>query len=125
MNYSMFKLLLGRILILVIITISFVLYVTVDHSAGAGFAAGSIAMLLNWRLLAYQNEKIIKENKKPSFAYAFYFLRLSILFIIGFASFVYLKPNGGYLAMAGIVFATLFALVFALLTTKKEDGSHA
>lgn len=124
MTYTTFKIFLGKIMILFIVAGFILLYTLVDSSAGTGFAAGCIVMLINWRLLAYQNEKILSGNAAPKFAYMFYFFRYSLIFAVAFAAFKLLKPYGGYFALAGILFSLLYAFVFALITLKKEGSAN-
>ncbi len=125
MTYSVFKIFLGKILILFIIAGFFLLYAFLHPTAGAGFAAGCIIMLINWRLLSYQNEKILSGKTTPKFAYMFYFFRYSLIFAVAFAAFKLLRPYGGYFTLIGILFSLLYAFIFALITLKKEGSSDA
>lgn len=120
-SYSLFKLLLNKILIFVSLIITVLLFIFVGINWALGFMAGVVVMLLNWKLLAWQNEKIIKKEKKPSYAYIFYFFRYALIAVVLYLSFYY-ENIKGYGTIIGILFSLVFIFVFAYFMNKKERG---
>ena len=123
MEYSVMKVLLNKILIFIGIIVSVVLFFVTEEAIALGFLAGIIVMLINWKLLAWQNEKIVKGEKKPSYAYVFYFFRYAIIAAVLFLSFKFENING-YGTIAGVIFALIYAFIFALFISKKERGNQ-
>jgi hypothetical protein len=123
MEYSLMKVLLNKILIFIGIIAAIILYVIMDVTVALGFLAGIIVMLINWKMLAWQNEKIVKGEKKPSYAYIFYFFRYAIIAAVLFLSFLF-ENIEGLATVAGIIFALIYAFIFALFISKKERGNQ-
>jgi len=123
MNYSMMKILLNKVLIFLGLIVSVILYIFVGLNWSLGFLLGIVAMLLNWKLLSIQNEKIIKGNKKSSFSYFFYIIRYALIAVILYLSFMF-DNLSGYATIIGIIFSYIYILLFAFFISKKERGEE-
>ncbi|HPE21183.1 ATP synthase subunit I [Candidatus Mcinerneyibacteriota bacterium] len=123
MEYNMMKLLIGKILIFIALIVSTLLYIIFTPAVAFGFAVGILAMLINWKLLAYQNEKVLREKRQPGFVYAFVFLRYAIMGGLLAGAFAARNING-YMALAGLLFSQVYIFVFALILSNKERGRH-
>jgi|SRR6056297_3800124 len=123
MNYSMMKILLNKVLIFLGLIVSVILYIFVGLNWSLGFLLGIVTMLLNWKLLSIQNEKIIKGNKKSSFSYIFYIIRYALIAAILYLSFMFEKLSG-YATIIGIVFSYIYILSFAFFMSKKDEGEE-
>ncbi|HOO60587.1 MAG TPA: ATP synthase subunit I, partial [Candidatus Mcinerneyibacteriales bacterium] len=117
------KLLIGKILIFIALIVSTLLYIIFTPAVAFGFAVGILAMLINWKLLAYQNEKVLREKRQPGFVYAFVFLRYAIMGGLLAGAFAARNING-YMALAGLLFSQVYIFVFALILSNKERGRH-
>lgn len=122
-EYNMMKLLIGKILIFIALIVSTLLYIIFTPAVAFGFAVGILAMLINWKLLAYQNEKVLREKRQPGFVYAFVFLRYAIMGGLLAGAFAARNING-YMALAGLLFSQVYIFVFALILSNKERGRH-
>jgi len=122
-EYNMMKLLIGKILIFIALLLTTLLYIIFTPAVAFGFAVGVLAMLINWKLLAYQNEKTLREKRSPGFVYAFVFLRYAIMAGLLIGAFVARNING-YMALVGLLFSQIYIFVFALILSNKERGQH-
>ncbi|HHH84669.1 MAG TPA: hypothetical protein ENL15_01800 [Firmicutes bacterium] len=122
-EYNMMKLLIGKILIFIALLLTTLLYIIFTPAVAFGFAVGVLAMLINWKLLAYQNEKVLREKRSPGFVYAFVFLRYAIMAGLLIGAFVARNING-YMALVGLLFSQIYIFVFALILSNKERGQH-
>jgi len=117
------KILLNKVLIFLGLIVSVILYIFVGLNWSLGFLLGIVTMLLNWKLLSIQNEKIIKGNKKSSFSYIFYIIRYALIAAILYLSFMFEKLSG-YATIIGIVFSYIYILSFAFFMSKKDKGEE-
>ena len=122
-EYNMMKLLIGKILIFIALLLTTLLYIIFTPAVAFGFAVGVLAMLINWKRLAYQNEKVLREKRSPGFVYAFVFLRYAIMAGLLIGAFVARNING-YMALVGLLFSQIYIFVFALILSNKERGQH-
>ena len=121
LNYPALKLLLGKVLIFISLIIVTILYIAAGKPVALGFTSGVIAMIINWRLLAYQNEKVVKERKGGGYVYFFVFLRYAVIAAVMAGAFI-ARGISGFSAVAGVLFSQFYIFIFALILTNKERG---